>query len=106
MTVLGALAYAELAATMPKAGGQYVCLGKWLQNVFTVAKIGSLSALILVGLLVTSNSGIWQANFADTWHNIITTDAYRDAQKLVPGAGWVTIGLMVMGGAMVGALFS
>src|SRR5205823_4482072 len=29
--------------------------GKWLQNIFTVAKIGSLAALIAVGLTLTAN---------------------------------------------------
>ena len=41
--------------------------GKWLQNVFTVAKIGGLIAVVVVGLTVTANAEIWQANFAEPW---------------------------------------
>jgi APA family basic amino acid/polyamine antiporter len=79
--------------------------GKWLQNVFTVAKIGGLIAVIAVGLTVTANSGIWNANFADPWSGIAGTDQYRKTAGLVH-AGWLTVALMVMGGAMVGSLFS
>jgi APA family basic amino acid/polyamine antiporter len=41
--------------------------GKWLQNVFTVAKIGGLIAVIIVGLTVTTQWDVWKANFADPW---------------------------------------
>jgi APA family basic amino acid/polyamine antiporter len=174
MTVLGALSYAELAAMMPQAGGQYVFLreaysplfgflygwtsftviqtgtiaavavafakflgvllpgigegigrqvvavaliltltlwntlginqGRLVQNIFTVAKIGSLVVLIVIGLFITSDSGVFQQNFAHPWG---TGDTLREAEvrKLLPGAGQL-IAWMVAGGALVGALFS
>ncbi len=79
--------------------------GKWLQNIFTVAKIGGLAAVIAVGLAVTANAEIWRANFADPWAPIHATDQYAKTAKLV-AAGGSLVALMVMGGAMVGALFS
>jgi APA family basic amino acid/polyamine antiporter len=79
--------------------------GKWLQNVFTVAKIGGLIAVIAVGLTVTANADIWRANFADAWNGISGTDQFKKTASLV-NAGWLTVALMVMGGAMVGSLFS
>jgi APA family basic amino acid/polyamine antiporter len=41
--------------------------GKIVQNLFTVAKIGSLAALILLGLFVTSNHEAIAANFNHFW---------------------------------------
>ncbi len=172
ITMLGALSYGELAAMMPRAGGQYVYLreayspfwgflygwtlfsviqtgtiaavavafakflgvlvpwvsaqlvlfqlgslsltsqravaiavivfltwwnsrglrqGKILQNLFTLAKIGALLGLILLGLWTGSHHpGSWSTNLAHFW-----------------GDTPVSLGfLMVVGGAMVGALFS
>src|SRR3954471_4326193 len=54
MTVTGALAYAELAAMMPKAGGQYVFLREGLSpaagflygwTLFTVIQTGTIAAV-------------------------------------------------------------
>jgi len=42
--------------------------GKLIQNVFTVAKTGALSALILLGILVGRNSAALHANFSRPWH--------------------------------------
>jgi APA family basic amino acid/polyamine antiporter len=41
--------------------------GKIVQNVFTVTKIASLAALIIVGLFIGSRAGIIRANFAMPW---------------------------------------
>jgi APA family basic amino acid/polyamine antiporter len=79
--------------------------GKWLQNVFTVAKIGGLIAVIAVGLTATFNAEIWRANFADPWGSIAGTDQFKKTAALTH-AGWLTVAVMVMGGAMVGSLFS
>jgi APA family basic amino acid/polyamine antiporter len=79
--------------------------GKWLQNVFTVAKIGGLIAVIAVGLTVTANPEVWRANFAEPWAGIRETGQYAAMLKKVP-AGGALVALMVMGGAMVGSLFS
>jgi basic amino acid/polyamine antiporter, APA family len=42
--------------------------GKLIQNVFTVAKTGALSALILLGILLGRNSAALHANFGHPWH--------------------------------------
>jgi basic amino acid/polyamine antiporter, APA family len=173
MTVTGALAYAELAAMMPKAGGQYVflreglsplagflygwtlfaavavafakflgvlvpgvspdvflplgqlrlpgasdaiqlglspqrlvaivmiavltvtnmrgvTLGAAIQTVFSVAKVGALAALVLLGLTLFRQPDIAAANFANFW-----------------GTGdWSIAMIPVLGAAMVGSLFS
>lgn len=79
--------------------------GKWVQNIFTVAKIGALIAVIVVGLSITADTEVWVANFAEPWKGIASTDQFRNAIKLVPDK-ITLVALMVMGGAMVGALFS
>jgi APA family basic amino acid/polyamine antiporter len=171
MTVLGALSYGELAAAMPRAGGQYVFLreaygplcgflygwtlflviqtgtiaavavgfakffglfapwvsasnvlvplpldyrvssqhlvailvisvltwvnckglreGATVQNVFTVAKVGGLLALVVMGLILPANPAAVQSNF----------------HRLFPDS--FSLGLLsIMGAALVGSLFA
>lgn len=79
--------------------------GKVVQNIFTVAKTLALLVLILVGLFLVSNATARQANTADYWGGIYRTEAYdRTSERF--GVSGVLAALMVMGGAMVGALFS
>jgi len=79
--------------------------GKWVQNVFTVAKIGSLAALIVIGLTLTASGDVWRANFADPWGGIESTQRFADTAKFVSATGML-VALMVMGGGMVGSLFA
>jgi basic amino acid/polyamine antiporter, APA family len=79
--------------------------GKWVQNVFTVAKIGSLAALIVIGLTMTASAEVWRDNFADPWGKIETTARFAETAKLF-GTGGTLVALMVVGGAMVGSLFA
>jgi basic amino acid/polyamine antiporter, APA family len=79
--------------------------GKWLQNVFTVAKIGGLIAVIVVGLTLTANSDIWRLNFDEPWSPIGGTGQFKKIAGMI-GDHWLAVALMVMGGAMVGSLFS
>jgi APA family basic amino acid/polyamine antiporter len=79
--------------------------GKIVQNVMTVAKSLALVALIILGLFVVSSVAVRQANWADPWGGIYETDRFRDVNKAW-GATGMLAALMVMGGAMVGALFS
>ncbi len=159
LTLIAALSYGELAAAMPKAGGQYVYLreafgplpaflygwtlfvviqtgtiaavavafakfagvffpwiegrtlqlvaiavivflswvntrgvqaGALVQNVFTIAKIGALAGLILLGLLLGRNEAAVEANFTSFWAN----------------ADWTWAVISLTGVAMVGSLFS
>ena len=58
-----------LLAAGNSLGLQY---GKIIQNVFTVAKLGGLGALIVLGLTVCANSTALHANFTHPWavHNV------------------------------------
>jgi amino acid transporter len=201
MTVIGALSYAELAAMMPHAGGQYVylreaysplwgflygwtlflviqtgtiaavgvafakflgalvpplgtdpksgawvlldlphfqitagqcvgvaivllltgvnCLGvregKWVQNLFTVAKTLALILLIVLGLTLARNAHVIADNMRDSWGGIyetkkvtdlskFLTEIFTGLSKLLDFKGVAAI--MIAGGAMVGSLFS
>jgi basic amino acid/polyamine antiporter, APA family len=79
--------------------------GKILQNVFTVTKAGSLIAVIAIAFFVTSKSEIWHTNWDQPWSGITQTKPYTEVAGKLPHAGsfWAA---MVMGGALVGALFS
>ena len=79
--------------------------GRLVQNVFTVAKTSALILLILLGFFVASKSEIWQGNVADLWSGIEHTDKFKAVHDMVP-LGTLLPALMVMGGVMVGALFS
>ncbi|HXG12697.1 MAG TPA: amino acid permease, partial [Gemmataceae bacterium] len=78
--------------------------GKWVQNVFTLAKTSALALLIVLGLTVAANSQAIQENAANLWDGIWHTEAYAKVYKIVPLAGLAA--LMVAGGAMVGSLFA
>jgi basic amino acid/polyamine antiporter, APA family len=67
-----------------------VTLGAAVQTVFSVAKIGALAALVLLGLTLFRQPDIAAANFSNFW-----------------GTGdWTLAVLPVIGAAMVGSLFS
>ena len=67
-----------------------VRLGAAIQSIFTVAKVGALSALILLGLTIFRRPDVAAANFGSFW-----------------GTGhWSLAVLPVLGAAMVGSLFS
>jgi APA family basic amino acid/polyamine antiporter len=89
-----------------------VKLGKWIQNVFTSAKMLSLLGLIFLCVFVARNSAAMADNFSNLW-------AIRGAQPIEPGAGFLRnllptvtaasgwFGLLVaFGVAQVGSLFS
>ena len=67
-----------------------VAAGARVQNVFTIAKVGALAALIGFGLLLGRNPEAVQANFTDFWRGL--------------DQGWAAV--KITGVAMVGALFS
>jgi APA family basic amino acid/polyamine antiporter len=79
--------------------------GRRVQNVFTVAKIAALALLILVGLTVALDWDIVRQNFQQPWSGIHETPRYAGIDQLVAAVPLV-LALMVMGGAMVGSLFS
>jgi len=82
-----------------------VSAGTWIQNIFTVAKTLALALLIVIGLSVAADAEIIRANWQDPWSGIQNTQQFRDVLKMAPFGAWLAA-LMVVGGAMVGALFS
>jgi basic amino acid/polyamine antiporter, APA family len=79
--------------------------GKIVQNVMTVAKTLALLLLIVVGLFVVTTPEVREANLREPWAGIESTSRSADVKKFLPVDGTL-LALMVMGGAMVGALFS
>jgi len=89
-----------------------VKLGKWIQNVFTSAKMLSLLGLIVLCVFVARNAGAIADNFSHLW-------AIRGPQSIEPGAnflrslvptvtaasGWYGL-LLALAVAQVGSLFS
>jgi len=76
-----------------------ISMGKWIQNIFTVTKVGILIVFILIGLILASNMKAIEINHSIFW----------DAQKIQNGVSFKLIGLGLIGGlatAMVGSLFS
>jgi APA family basic amino acid/polyamine antiporter len=89
-----------------------VRLGKWIQNIFTLAKTLSLIGLIFLGIFVGRNHAAIADSFSHFW-------AVRNAQPIAPGASFLRgliptvtaadgfFGLFVaFGVAQVGSLFS
>ncbi|MCS6851114.1 MAG: amino acid permease, partial [Gemmataceae bacterium] len=79
--------------------------GKWVQNIFTLAKTAALGVLIVVGLTIAADPAALHANLEQLWSGAWETEAYR---RVAERTGWEGLGvvLMVAGGAMVGSLFS
>ncbi|GAB1462892.1 APC family permease [Pedobacter sp.] len=81
--------------------------GKWLQNIFTGAKIVALIGLITLGFLLVKNN-FWTENMSFGWNAFanLKTDASGNFLK----SGWESIsGMTIAGGiaaAMVGSVFS
>jgi len=85
MTIIGALSYGELAAMMPKAGGQYVYLREALGSIwgflfgwtlFLVIQTGTIAAVAVafgkfLGVFfpsVSSTNWIWHIGHVPAWH--------------------------------------
>jgi APA family basic amino acid/polyamine antiporter len=78
--------------------------GKTVQNIFTLTKIASLAALVILGLLIARNPDVLAANLQSFWNASWT---HMDGGKIVSVealGGWKL--LAAMGVAMVGSLFA
>jgi basic amino acid/polyamine antiporter, APA family len=76
-----------------------ISTGKWLQNVFTITKVGILITFILIGLILVRNLQAIHINQSIFW----------DARKIQDGFSIKLIGMSLIAGmatAMVGSLFS
>ncbi len=78
--------------------------GRWVQNIFTVSKLLALAMLIVIGLTAAASPAAIAANRVDLWSGITETTAFAGVLRLVPITGLAMV--MVLSGAMVGALFS
>jgi len=92
-----AIAVIVLLTAINSRGVNY---GRWIQNVFTTAKVSALLALIVVGLAIGWNADVVSANFS--------TLARTSAIDIVPGLNAATLGglLAALAVAQVGALFA
>ncbi|MFZ9793419.1 MAG: APC family permease, partial [Gemmataceae bacterium] len=79
--------------------------GTIIQNLFTITKICSLAAVVLIGFSVGLNMSTVKANLQNLWSGASETARFTTIQHLVGGPGWL-VTIMVAGGAMVGSLFS
>ena len=83
---------------------QGVKLGKWVQNIFTVTKIGALFGLIFLGLLIGWGSAAWQINShamvqpfkTSVSNNLVSVTPFNDFSMM----------LSALGLAMIGPIFS
>ena len=95
---LSGVSVIALLTLLNTRGLQY---GKIIQNIFTTAKIGSLAAVILVGVLLGWKSDVVHLNFGDLW-------SIRGADPIAPGLSAVSaFGLFVaLCVSQTGSLFS
>src|SRR5262245_24056603 len=80
--------------------------GKSVQNIFTVAKIASLLALILLGLALGANAGAIQANFSDWWAATFTGPVGQGVDGFITTPHTALTLAVAFGSAMVGSLFA
>jgi APA family basic amino acid/polyamine antiporter len=78
--------------------------GKFVQNLFTVAKTAGLVMLIVAGLTLAASSQAIDQNSRDVWSGITDTERFLETSKIVPVGGVAVV--LVLCGAMVGSLFS
>ena len=83
---------------------QGIRFGKWVQNVFTVTKIGALLALIILGFIKGFNNPIaWQMNAQNFWFSFKTSIVNGNAVS-TPLSNLALIS--ALGLAMIGPIFS
>ncbi len=77
--------------------------GKFLQFLFTFAKLSAMAALIIFGFAYFKDNSIWQMNWSDAW-SAMTVTKTGDAITHESLSGLAILGPLCA--AMVGALFS
>ena len=78
--------------------------GKLVQNIFTTAKIISISALIILGIIVGANAHAISANFSNIWNGQWLHMSAGKIEWIEQLSGFSII--IAIGVAMVGSLFS
>ena len=80
--------------------------GKWVQNIFTLAKIAALVLLVVLGLVLGANATATQANFTELWSaSAVSVGSGSDPVTVVTPLRGLAL-LAVLGTALVGSLFS
>ncbi len=77
--------------------------GKWIQTTFTLAKLLSLFALIIFGIILAARSEIWNTNWADAW------SARKWVGTTETGSWQAVTGMAIVplfASALVGSIFS
>jgi len=97
MTIIGALSYGELAAMMPKAGGQYVYLREGLGPIWGFLYGWTLFLVIQTGTIAAV--GVAFGKFLGVFFPQISAQAWLLQHYHVPS---VTLGPLVLGGMNVG----
>jgi APA family basic amino acid/polyamine antiporter len=89
-----------------------VSAGKWVQNLFTLAKTAALVGLIVLGLGIAANAEAIQQNLTHAWYGRPETQTFRETLELFPATTrdspllHVLVVFMVVGAALTGSLFS
>lgn len=78
--------------------------GKVVQLVFTSAKVFALFAIIILGLIIGSNTGVLSHNLNDMWNATKTTLGADGTVTIEQIAGWALIG--ALGATIINPLFS
>ncbi len=78
--------------------------GKWLQVIFTSAKLLALFALIFFGIYVGLNKDIWVSNFTNIWEAKKTIVNNDKSLEVIPLAGFALLG--ALGATIINSLFS
>jgi APA family basic amino acid/polyamine antiporter len=101
----------QLVACVVIAGlSLFNCLGiqegKLVQNIFTIAKIGALMLLIVLGFTICMNPEAIRINTTNIWSGIYSTDQFKSVSEGL--ANWPTalVTLFVAGAVMTGPLFA
>jgi basic amino acid/polyamine antiporter, APA family len=86
-----------LIAVLTWVNVQGITYGKYVQNIFTVAKLGALAVVIAFGLFIGRKAAVIQENFSHAW----TLPAYTPTH----GPAWYTV-LVALCLAQVGSMFA
>ncbi len=79
--------------------------GKWIQNVFTFAKIGSMIGLVLLAVFVGYNHEVVARNFSDCWHAFsVTVTEGSTVPQVIQLTGFSIVTAIAV--SQVGSLFS
>lgn len=83
---------------------QGIKLGKWVQNIFTVTKIGALLGLIVLGLIIGYDSEAWKININSLSQPFKVSVAQNTVSNTPPSN--LPLILSALGLAMIGPIFS